>query len=421
MSLLIKALQKAEQSKSGSAEPAAPVLSEQAAALELAPHHDHDLRAEAGLEPPPPAVSAQPAAPPAPKTATRSPQQAAAAVFAAKQEESSDEGVSRAVTMGLIGLVFLLLVGGGVYFYLDSLNQPEMIAVREAPVTMPASPAPAAPAAMPAEQQPVAETAPAPAPAPVAETPPPPAPPAAAAAVEDKPKVAEQKVRPPAETPAVTANKAAPPPDEEAAVKVTRSRNTAPAVNSNVMAGYQAFMAGDDAAAKRLYRQALQSDSRNIDALLGLGAVAAREDNVEQAGAYFMQVLELDPRNATAQAGMISLMGQSDPQASETRLKSMLAQQPEAAHLHAALGNLYADQNQWPAAQESYFQAYRYEGDNPEYAFNLAVSLDHMGKAALAAQHYERALALLSGRGSAVLDRSQIETRIAQLRQTGAQ
>lgn len=420
MSLLIKALQKAEQSKSGSLEAAAsaPALSEQASTLELAPHHDHDLRAEAGLEPPPPAVSAQPAAPPAPKTAARSPQQAAAAVFAAKQEESTDEGVSRAVTMGLIGLVFLLLVGGGFYFYLDSLNQPEMIAAREAPVTMPASPAPAAPV-MPAEQQPAAETAPAPAPA--AEAPPPPAPPPAAAPVEEKSKGAEQKVRPPAETPAVTANKTAPPPDEEAAVKVTRSRNAAPAVNSNVMAGYQAFMAGDDAAAKRLYRQALQSDPRNIDALLGLGAVAAREDSPDQAGAYFMQVLELDPRNATAQAGMISLMGQTDPQASQSRLKSMLAQQPEAAHLHAALGNLYADQNQWPAAQESYFQAYRYEGDNPEYAFNLAVSLDHMGKAALAAQHYERALALLSGRGSAVLDRSQIETRIAQLRQTGAQ
>lgn len=219
----------------------------------------------------------------------------------------------------------------------------------------------------------------------------------------------------------MASNKPAVPANEEKAVKVTRNRNSASAVNSNVMAGYQAFLAGDDAAAKRWYRQAVQSDPRNIDALLGLGAVAAREDNADQAGTYFMQVLELEPRNATAQAGMINLTGQSDPQTSETRLKSMLAQQPEAAFLHAALGNLYAEQNQWPSAQQAYFQAYRYDADNPEYAFNLAVSLDQMGKAAPAAQHYERALELMARQGAAGLDRNQIESRIAQLRQTTAQ
>lgn len=420
MSLLIKALQKAEQGKSGRVEVADPLFSERAAALELTPQHDHELHAEAGFETTPAPV----------KPAGRTAQQTAAAVFAAKQEESPDEGASHAVTIALIGIAFLALVGGGFYFYLDSLNQPEIIGVRQAPVKL-LIPPPAKPVAPPAAQPPLQANVPVAAPAPATEPPAmstataaepslPVLPPPAAASAETQ-KAAPPRLSPSPETPVMASNKPAVPANEEKAVKVTRNRNSASAVNSNVMAGYQAFLAGDDAAAKRWYRQAVQSDPRNIDALLGLGAVAAREDNADQAGTYFMQVLELEPRNATAQAGMINLTGQSDPQTSETRLKSMLAQQPEAAFLHAALGNLYAEQNQWPSAQQAYFQAYRYDADNPEYAFNLAVSLDQMGKAAPAAQHYERALELMARQGAAGLDRNQIESRIAQLRQTTAQ
>jgi tetratricopeptide (TPR) repeat protein len=128
----------------------------------------------------------------------------------------------------------------------------------------------------------------------------------------------------------------------------------------------------------------------------------------------------LEPKNPVAQAALVSLTAQADPLAGESRFKSMLAQQPEAAYLHAALGNIYADQNQWIPAQQSYFQAFRYDPTNAQYAFNLAVSLDQLGKSALALEHYQRALELLSRRDAASLDRAGIETRIAQLRAVSA-
>jgi hypothetical protein len=150
MSLLIKALQKAEQGKSGRVEVADPLLSERAAALELAPHHDHELHAEAGFE----------SAPAPAKPAARTAQQTAAAVLAAKHGESPDEGASHALTIALIGIAFLVLVGGGFYFYLDSLNQPAMIAVRQAPVKL-LIPPPSKVAAAPAAQPPLPPTGPA--------------------------------------------------------------------------------------------------------------------------------------------------------------------------------------------------------------------------------------------------------------------
>lgn len=203
----------------------------------------------------------------------------------------------------------------------------------------------------------------------------------------------------------------------EASVKITRSRAPAAAVNDQVLSGYQAYMTGDDVVAERDYRRAVQAEPRNVDAWLGLAAVAARQGKPDEAAAHYLRVLELEPRNVAAQTGVIGLMGQSDPAASEARLKSLLAQQPEAAFLYAALGNFYADQGQWTSAQQAYFQAFHFDSVNAEYAFNLAVSLDQMGKSDLALNHYQRALELLSKSGGMV-DRRQLEARIAQLKQS---
>ena len=133
-------------------------------------------------------------------------------------------------------------------------------------------------------------------------------------------------------------------------------------------------------------------------------------------------MVDLDPKNAVAQAGLASLAGASDPAAAQARLKQLLASQsadsgnPEqAAALHFALGNLYAGQSRWSDAEQAYFQAQRLAPDNPDYAFNLAVSLDHLFQAKPALMYYQRAQQLLPARGGANLDPSALARRIAQL------
>src|SRR5690606_24036397 len=175
------------------------------------------------------------------------------------------------------------------------------------------------------------------------------------------------------------------------------------------------FNAGNDAAAQHYYREVLQKDVRSVDALLGMAAIAARQGRNSDALGWYGKVLEVEPRNSIAQVAMVSVMAQADPVGSESRIKNLLAQQPEKAHLHAALGNLYAEQQQWPRAQQAYFHAMHFDAANAEYAFNLAVSLDHMGKAALALQYYKKTLELLSKSGVGNVDPVQVASRIAQL------
>jgi len=200
----------------------------------------------------------------------------------------------------------------------------------------------------------------------------------------------------------------------DTAIKVTKNA-TANRVSPDLASAYQAFNAGDDATAQRSYRQVLKNDIRNTDALLGMAAVAMRQGRVDDAIGWYGKVLEIEPRNTIAQSAMISATSQVDPVASESRIKNMITQQPESAYLYAALGSIYADQGAWPQAQQAYFQAFHFDADNAEYAFNLAVSLDQLGKPTLALQYYKQALELVKKTGNSNIDRTQLESRISQL------
>jgi tetratricopeptide (TPR) repeat protein len=177
------------------------------------------------------------------------------------------------------------------------------------------------------------------------------------------------------------------------------------------MSAYEAYNAGNDTDAQKFYKQALQYDVRNVDALLGLGAIASRQGRVADANGWYGKVLEVDPRNNIAQAALLDSQPQGNEANTESRIKNMLAKNPSDANLHVALGNLYAEQNQWPAAQQAYFDAYSLNA-SVDNAFNLAVSLDQMGKPKLALPYYQRALDLAQTKPSGI-DKAALEARIA--------
>jgi tetratricopeptide (TPR) repeat protein len=199
---------------------------------------------------------------------------------------------------------------------------------------------------------------------------------------------------------------------DSASIQVSKTQ-AQPVQNNTLMSAYDAYNAGNDSEALALYKQVLRNDVRNVDALLGLGAIAQRQGRAADANGWYGKVLEVEPRNTIAQTAMLDSRAQggaqTDPQADETRLKNMLAKQPEDANLHTALGGLYADQKQWPAAQQAYFDAYRLHA-SADNALNLAVSLDQMGKPKLALPYYQRALEQATEASG--IDKASLEDRI---------
>jgi len=382
MSLLMKALEKAAKDRvDARTEPADSSKDE----LSLEP-----LAAEAPGAPRPESAS-RPAVAPATERAQ------AASVLQATAPRPGGGGVmayARTHSVAVFGtLAGVLAVGFGVYVYLQMFHpslfvaQPPLASRPPATVLVQAPPAAVVPSA----------------PIPVETLPSTPLLKESAAAASAAGARARQRSEAAATAEATPGN----------AIVVSRG-DADPAMNPLLPQAYAALQAGQLDDAQRAYSQLAAAEPASIDALLGLAAVAVRRGNSNDAIRYYLRILELDPRNALAQSGLIALLGRADPLAAESKLRQLIAREP-SAYLYFTLGNLYADQSQWSAAQQSYFQAHHLDPANPDYAYNLAVGLEHVSQRKSALGYYRRAVELAAARGRANFNLPQAQERIGKL------
>jgi len=165
-------------------------------------------------------------------------------------------------------------------------------------------------------------------------------------------------------------------------------------VNTLILEAYNQFHLENYKQANKLYNQALLREPNNRDALLGLSAIAVKQQRYAFARQKYQYLLRLNPKDSIAIAGISSIKNDTGPQLNESQLKFMLKEQPDSAHLYFALGALYSSHVKWPEAQSAYFSAWSIDNKNADYAYNLAVSLDHLDKRDQALNFYELSLKL---------------------------
>lgn len=176
-------------------------------------------------------------------------------------------------------------------------------------------------------------------------------------------------------------------------IRISRSQ---PALQPGplVQDGWAAYQAGDYNLARTRYRQAYEQTPENRDVLLGLAAVAARMGNDREALEYYLSLLRLNPMDNVARAALLGFEYGNNTTQSISTLKSMLFESPDQPLLYFNLGKLYASRSSWSEAQQAFFDAYRLDASNPDYALNLAISLDRMRQPDAALDYYQTALAL---------------------------
>lgn len=416
MSLLMDALKRAEASKQAAARAALDKpesVSAEMINLELLsadPENSHgnslpDLAvyaeavdadlASTPLPPPRPAPAKTAAPPPAPPVAGQRERDAVRNAFAAKQAVAPPSRLP--LWLGLGGLIFAsLTIGGYVWYQLKTLSQGSL-AVRPAalatPSTASVNPAPSELPAVPVASSDFGRFSGSTA----AIAPPPP----------ETALFAPRSESRPARAPVYEEAEPNSPP-----IRLTR---TQPPADSALFNGHASLQRGDLEAARRSFEQALLRDPNNTDALLALAAIAQHQNRPAEAEALRQRALVANPSDPAVLSAVLSgPAAAANPQATESRLKILLSSQPESAALNFALGNLYARQSRWAEAQQVYFNAVAADADNPDYLFNLAVSLDHLRQAKLAAQHYRLALEA-SARRPAAFEHSKVELRLNEL------
>ena len=422
MSLLLEALKKAEKAKEeaerraradpgGELEPESrPVLTRDelpeisSQPLEIVAD-DLPGQREPTLEP---AAATQPRESASSTAAQRS---AARKVFEAKMREPNP----RLPFYIVLGVLSAFAVGTVVYFWLQLRPRPPLVnpnppaTGRLVAAATPIAPPKTIAAPGPASQQTAIPGLPEPA-VPVAHEPP-----------RAEPPRAERPAAPVARAPAPSAPtkrraalRTAPPPQPKLAPAPVAQR-LPPRIHPGVEAGYAAYVAGDLDAARSSYAQALREEPANRDALLGIAAIDVKNGRYEAAEATYLRLLQADPRDSEAQAALIALRGgRLDPLRAESRVKTLLAADPEAHVLHFTLGNQLAQQGRWAEAQQEYFKAFSAEPENADFAYNLAVSLDHLRQRRSAREYYLRAAALAAAHGG-TFDAKAARSRAAQL------
>ncbi len=335
---------------------------------------------------------------------------AARKVFEAKFKEPNPR-LPFYITMGALGV---FAVGTVVYFWIQLQPPPALVNTNpprpadEAPVAAAVPSARPPSAAGPASSQaaiPGLPTGPAATPAQAR-------PVASAGRTPEAPRLESPRLEPRMQLRVQSPPRQAAPSPAQPDISATRP---APQVHPRIAAGYSAYLAGDLGKARTEYQEALRDEPSNRDALLGLAALDVRAGRFEPAEAAYLRLLQADPRDAHAQAALIALRGgRIDPVAAESRVKSMIADNPGAHVLNFTLGNQLAQQGRWAEAQQEYFKAFAAEPENADFAYNVAVSLDHLRQPKLALEYYRRALSLAKARGAS-FDAAAVESRVAQL------
>jgi len=198
---------------------------------------------------------------------------------------------------------------------------------------------------------------------------------------------------------------------------VIKRRTARPRAGSLITSAYDAYQRGDYAEARTGYQQVLLADPKNRNALLAMAAIALQGKEAALARDLYLRLLDQDPADPLARAGLLAMAPSGDPAQQESELKLLLEQYPKSAPLFFSLGNLYAAGQRWNEAQQAYFNALQVAREDaavshaaplaggpsapvvhPDYPFNLAVSLEHLGKVKPAINFYREALQFADGR-----------------------
>jgi len=173
---------------------------------------------------------------------------------------------------------------------------------------------------------------------------------------------------------------------------------------------YAAYRIGDNQLALSLYNQVLEADPANRNALLARAAIHMQEGDIDAAIRDYQALLLANPKDSLAMSSLLAVSTYS-PQETESQLKLMIREEPDSPYLNFALANSYGAQNRWQEAQRHYFMALQNNPSDPNYAYNLAVSLEHISQPSSAITYYQRALENFT-KGLATFNRDVVNQRL---------
>jgi tetratricopeptide (TPR) repeat protein len=179
----------------------------------------------------------------------------------------------------------------------------------------------------------------------------------------------------------------------ETGIKI-KKRVISTGVYSQLDSAYQALKIGNLGLAKSIYSKVLKSRPNQVDALLGLANIESNEGSMQIARSLYEKVLIQEQTNPIAQLGLLQTYSDKAPLAKQHVLEELSSKYPNNVNILMALGQSYSEQSKWIKAQETYFKGFSLQPTNVSFAYNLAISLDQLGKVSAAITYYKKTISL---------------------------
>jgi Tfp pilus assembly protein PilF len=147
--------------------------------------------------------------------------------------------------------------------------------------------------------------------------------------------------------------------------------------------------------AEEIYRQVLEGDAANADALAYLGAICMAQGRFAEAAANLQEVVRLRPQFAEMYNDLgVAFAQQGKAEEAVTSFLQVLQLKPDYAEAHNNLGIVLAQQGKLDEAISHYSQALRLRPDYAEAHNNLGIVFARQGELGQAVASYTQAVRL---------------------------
>jgi len=174
---------------------------------------------------------------------------------------------------------------------------------------------------------------------------------------------------------------------------------------------------GDAKSAKSQYEAALTADARNVDAMIGLGDIAAKGGKPEEAIGHYRKALKIEPANAIASNNLAWILAEQGKSLDEARILAQAATKAGGdsyVDAYDTLGWVYYQRGEYSQAVISLSKAKSLAPRRLDIAGHLGLAYAKAGRKKEAVVELKRALS-----GTASLpNRTELERVLAELSKT---
>ncbi len=201
----------------------------------------------------------------------------------------------------------------------------------------------------------------------------------------------------------------------EGTVKATTGLNRATTTSEKLIGkGFASFHNGSIETALFYYKKAVDIEPKNTEALFGAAVCYQMLGQNDDAIRAYMDILGIDSNSYQAKNNLIVLIAGKSLAGALDELIGINSKYPDNSFVLAQIGTMYSADSKYFEAMNYLGKAIQIDPSNPLYTYNMAITLDKMGKYNDAYRYYEHTLGLINP--SIPLDKSVIFDRMTYIR-----